>query len=447
MVQTGLSGREMQLFSQEIMYSLNCGLLLRGLDVGKKAIVRILPEVEPPRGLGAYADGVLRVGGTGAVDTDDYPRELPTTEQLVTQRGFPIESHRTFTSDGYGICLHRIPKHGNPVVLLWHGLLMSSESWVCIPDPGSSLAFELARRGYDVWLGNTRGNRYSNTHVTLPRTSKKYWDFSIDEIAKYDFPSSVNFILSHTKKKTLSYVAFSQGSTQGFASLSTNMELNEKINLFVALAPAAKPNNFPNRLLSMMVNSSPESLYTILGERSFIGASGFLRRMLPSHTYTMIVSLALQYIFGWKGKSLDNKDILYSHLYSQSSVKQVVHWLQIIRKGEFRSYELSPSSPPPEGAPQASEEYCIHNITTPIAIIYGKDDKLIDVDWLIQRLQTIVMCKGLDAYEHLCILWGRDVKHTVNPDIIGLLESYSPIQPIPSSGEIPSATPGSAGSN
>jgi len=38
--------------------------------------------------------------------------------------------------------------------------------WV-FNEPNVAPAFVLARKGYDVWLGNNRGNRFSQQHSTL----------------------------------------------------------------------------------------------------------------------------------------------------------------------------------------------------------------------------------------------------------------------------------------
>ncbi len=48
----------------------------------------------------------------------------------------------------------------------------------------------LANIGYDVWLGNNRGNKYSRSHISLnPDKDKNFWDFSFHEMGKYDLDS------------------------------------------------------------------------------------------------------------------------------------------------------------------------------------------------------------------------------------------------------------------
>ena len=106
-----------------------------------------------------------------------------TFEQLVNDNGFRSESYNVTTTDGYILSLYRIPGVINededtvrPAVLMVHGQECDMMEWLWNTEDKSN-ALMLARAGYDVWLGNNRGNHYSKTHVNLTVDDNAYWDF------------------------------------------------------------------------------------------------------------------------------------------------------------------------------------------------------------------------------------------------------------------------------
>jgi lysosomal acid lipase/cholesteryl ester hydrolase len=44
-------------------------------------------------------------------------------------------------------------------------------TWL-LGSPEESLAYILADRGFDVWIANTRGTRWSSRHVSLDSSSR-----------------------------------------------------------------------------------------------------------------------------------------------------------------------------------------------------------------------------------------------------------------------------------
>ena len=69
----------------------------------------------------------------------------------------------------------------------------TSHSWLSTPRHVSA-AFRMADAGYDVYLGNNRGNSYSRGHVHLDpsRDAKKYFDFSFAELGLHDVPAQLD---------------------------------------------------------------------------------------------------------------------------------------------------------------------------------------------------------------------------------------------------------------
>lgn len=189
------------------------------------------------------------------------------------------------TSDGYILKMHRMPSSPKSAdvlvrrpVFLMHGLLDSSDCWTLM-GPESSLAYLLADLGYDVWMGNARGNRYSRSHTQWNasgnrRDRRRFWNFSWNEIGVIDVPAMIDYVLAkNTDFQKVHYIGHSQGTTAFFVMASERPEYNDKILMMNALAPIAFMSNCRSpagqavaRLLAsarVSVNSDDNAKYSI----------------------------------------------------------------------------------------------------------------------------------------------------------------------------------------
>ena len=128
----------------------------------------------------------------------DYHR---TFEEICQEAGYNVESHYVTTEDGYINQMFRINDgvssanaRNRPAAMLVHGLIDASDTFIL--NGNSSIAFMLVEFGYDVWVVNTRGNRYSLGHVRYDSAvDKEYWDEGHSNmIAKYDVPAFIEHI-------------------------------------------------------------------------------------------------------------------------------------------------------------------------------------------------------------------------------------------------------------
>ena len=99
-----------------------------------------------------------------------HPEAKLEFEQYCAYFKYPYQKYEVTTEDGYILTVYRVQRKGSTIVeglkpiYFQHGLLDSSDGWI-INDDYRAPALMAANRGFDVWLGNSRGNKHSRKHV------------------------------------------------------------------------------------------------------------------------------------------------------------------------------------------------------------------------------------------------------------------------------------------
>ncbi|CAM9436249.1 unnamed protein product [Discosporangium mesarthrocarpum] len=348
--------------------------------------------------------------------------------ELAESEGFIMEDYHVTTADGFVLVMQRIidpckaPDVDRPPVLLMHGLMQDSEALLC-GGRDHALGLRLCMAGFDVFCGNNRGNRYSHKHLwhgMSPSSSDRYWDFCIDELARYDMPAMVDKVLATTGKTQLCYIGFSQGTAQAFAALSSNQDLCKQVSLFVALSPAARAKGLSKSLLLSLVQANLRFLYLLFGRRRMLPMVLMWQRIMSRERFIWVVDAAMGYLFSWKSDKARKRTKLqlYPHIYSFSSVKCVMHWFQMIDSGRLAMFS---DSPPTQFVPVT---YDLPRVTCPMALVYGGSDHLVEVGRLAKLLPNVVMLHRQDGYEHLDTMWGDSAKDDIFPKVEALIREH-----------------------
>ncbi|KAK0427115.1 hypothetical protein QR680_010069 [Steinernema hermaphroditum] len=407
------------------------------------------------------------------------PEADMSTPEIINRWGYPAEIYTTTTEDGYVLELHRIPfgKAGptngtRPVVFMQHGLECSSTNWVA-NLPNESAGFLFADAGYDVWLGNMRGNRYSKAHTTLDPKKKEFWQFTWDEMSHYDLQAMIEKALNVTGQEDLYYMGHSQGTLTMFAKLSRDPVFAKKIRKFFALAPVGTV-----KYIKGLLEYVAKYLYFEIEVVDYFGDGEFL----PSNWLTKIIA---DWVCGsWGSKLCDNvmfliagpeshqlnqtrTDVYVGHTPSGTSTNNILHWAQMVKSGKVEMYDYRSAkknqehygmSSPPEydftlinipmylywsdadwlGDGKDVTEYLIPNlnprhnspplydfkkIQTPMYLWWSDADSLSDkkdvVEFLLPTLKQsshLVQANYLEDFNHLDYIWGlRAAKEIYEP--------------------------------
>ncbi|XP_033697671.1 lipase member M isoform X4 [Tursiops truncatus] len=317
-----------------------------------------------------------------------------------------------------------------PVVLLQHGLLGDASSWIS-NLPNNSLGFILADAGFDVWLGNSRGNTWSRKHKTLSIDQDEFWAFSYDEMARFDLPAVTDFILQKTGQENIYYVGYSQGTTMGFIAFSTMPELAQKIRMYFALAPIAtvKHAKSPGAKFLLLPDVMIKGLF---GKKEFLYQTRFLRLFVIYLCGQVIIDQICSNImlllggFNTNNMNMSRANVYVAHTPAGTSVQNILHWSQAVNSGELQAFDWGSETKNLEkGNQTAPARYKVRDMTVPTAMWTGGQDWLSnpeDVRILLSEATNIIYHKNIPEWAHVDFIWGLDAPHRMYNEIIRLMK-------------------------
>ncbi|CAG9840494.1 unnamed protein product [Diabrotica balteata] len=370
------------------------------------------------------------------------PDQYLDVPQIIARHGYPSETHIVVTEDGYLLQVHRIPRPklgasiGQPI-FLQHGLLGSSADWII--NGNNTLAFLLADKGYDVWLGNARGNVYSRSHISLPNDHSAFWNFSFHEMGTKDLPSVITYITRVTKKPgELIYVGHSMGTTMFYVFASENVRVAKNVKVMVGMGSAAYMTHItsPIRYFAPLSNDL-EWLRKYLGFNQFLPNNKLMRALsFQCELFKIDSKMCENLIFaicGFNKEEFNTKilPILLAKDPAGASTKTIIHYAQEIRNnGNFQKYDYGEVGNMIEYGTKTPPLYNITSIRTPIYLMYAMNDWLSNPEDVFRFASGLKNLAGLykikmDSFNHVDYIFGKDAETLVYQPLIKFLSNYT----------------------
>lgn len=319
-----------------------------------------------------------------------------------------------------------------PAILLQHGLFSNSDGFLA-GGPNEALAYLLADAGYDVWLGNARGNIYSQNNTRMSINHPRFWHFDWHEIGLYDLPAMIDYITVTTGQKKIHYVGFSQGTTAYFVLMSTKPEYNERMLTGHMLAPCAFFEHTTSIILKMLrpIFGKPGGRYNMLLEDiELLPENALINRLVDTvcndnlafkEFCENMIEMTLRETA--PNMNITIMEILIETHPAGSSSNQLIHFVQLAESKKFRQYDWGEKRNKKIYGQTTPPDYQLDRITAATYFYTGPNDSFCDVkdvDKLVtyfnqMRSHYIIPDK---SFNHLDFIWGVNAREMVNEPLI-----------------------------
>ncbi|CAH1379419.1 unnamed protein product [Tenebrio molitor] len=300
---------------------------------------------------------------------------------IIQRHATSPETHQVQTQDGFILSLFRIPRE-NPrgVILFQHCYLCDARIWVT--QHNESIAFLFWRAGYDVWLGNSRGNFYSKRHATLSPSDGEFWNYSFFELGYYDVHASVEYIKATTNHSKIIFMGYSLGGSAGLVYSSMRPEdATKSLRIIVSIAAATHfryafgPMEFVTSFIFKMQSFNNHTGIYSIGRYDSWGLKFFRisHRLFPFKKY---LPYAISFFFGWTPDEMDPSysNLMISQFGSESSLNIIYHGYQQRLLGIFQAYDYGEIKNMRLYGSTNPLLYPLEKIKVPVFLVYSYDD-------------------------------------------------------------------------
>ncbi|KAF2316429.1 hypothetical protein GH714_041770 [Hevea brasiliensis] len=278
----------------------------------------------------------------------------------------------------------------------------------------------LADKGFDVWIANTRGTRFSRQHTSLQPSQSEFWNWSWDELAAYDLSAVIDYVHEQTGQK-LRYVGHSLGTLIALASFSEGL-LVDKVQSAALFSPIAYLSNLKTALGNFVARSF------VAEDIAFFGIAEFNLLGEPAKRFLETACAApgvdcFDLLTAITGKNCclnaSAVDFFLENEPQSTSTKNFVHLAQTVRDGVVAKYNYGNSTNMIRYGTSKPPTYNLSNIpqNLPLFLSYGGQDDLSDtqdVQHLLDNLQSHdVTVQFVEDFAHADFVFGVNASDIV----------------------------------